>query len=55
MLISCPCALAVSSASARRALQKIYPEREFDGWSARMLIAAYVGLHWVYAERKESQ
>lgn len=55
VLISCPCDLAVSSALAKRALKEIYPEKDFENWSARMLIAAYVGLHWVYADKKETQ
>lgn len=55
VLISCPCDLAISSVVAKRALEEIHPEQSFEDWSARMLIAAYVGLHWVYADKKETQ
>lgn len=54
-LIACPYELAISSASSRAALAELFPAHDFSAWSARQLIAAYVALHWVYAERGEEQ
>lgn len=55
-LISCPFSCAVTPDVAVSAISALYGVSEddlvLDGkpWDERMLISAYIGLHWVWAE-----
>lgn len=57
-LVSCPFDCAVTPGLARTAIKAIAGQdvqltHNNAPWDERMLIAAYVGLHWVYAESGE--
>jgi hypothetical protein len=58
--VSCPFDVAITPALSTRAITAVtgVPSdqlvwRDGERWNARMLAAAYIGLHWVWDERKE--
>lgn len=66
-LVSCPFSLAVTSELATQAVceiagvekgQLIWPKghaKEGKPWNERMRIGAYLGFHWIYQERPETE
>lgn len=63
-LISCPFSLAITPALATSAITKVTGVGESDlimdvvggkPWNERMRVAAYVGLHWVHADKKDAE
>lgn len=59
-LISCPFSLAITPALATSAIVSVTGVAESDlvyngkPWSERMLAAVYVGLHWIYSDKKDT-
>ncbi|WWD17987.1 hypothetical protein CI109_102433 [Kwoniella shandongensis] len=66
-LVSCPFELAVTSGLATQAVcetvaveeeELVWPagsSKAGEAWNERMRIGAYLGLHWVYQDKKDSQ
>lgn len=58
-LISCPFSCAITPKLATEALEQLYDVSTCDfkingkDWDEKMLIAAYVCLHWVWADKEK--